>query len=140
LDQPQAAKDRELDLVLVREKVDPSACRIIDHGKFKFEQSKKKWDFGYRECDRLGGVDQYSASKEAAALAISSWRESFCGKDGHQTEHLEIATDRTGNVIGGGDWSEDRIIPDPIRALTAVEQFPSAIHKPLALGSIYSNH
>ena len=79
----------------------------------------REWDYGYRENDRLGGHDPYSASKAAAELAIASWRSSFCGHGVHQTSHLAIATVRAGNVIGGGDWSEDRIIPDAMRALAA---------------------
>ncbi len=77
----------------------------------------QEWDYGYREVDRLGGHDPYSASKAAAELAISSWRSSFCGSAAHQTSHLAIATARAGNVIGGGDWAIDRIVPDAIRAL-----------------------
>ncbi len=76
------------------------------------------WSYGYRETDQLGGHDPYSASKAAAEIAISSWRSSFCGESFlHQTKHLNIATARSGNVIGGGDWSKSRIIPDAIRAL-----------------------
>ena len=77
----------------------------------------QEWDYGYRENDQLGGHDPYSASKAAAELAIASWRSSFCGTDAHQTPHLAIATARAGNVIGGGDWAEDRIVPDAMRAL-----------------------
>ena len=76
-----------------------------------------EWIYGYRENDRLGGHDPYSASKAAAELAISSWRRSFCGEGEHQTPYLSVATARAGNVIGGGDWSSDRIIPDAMRAL-----------------------
>ena len=79
----------------------------------------REWDYGYRENDRIGGQDPYSASKAAAELAISSWRSSFCGDADHQTPHLAIATARAGNVIGGGDWAEDRIVPDAMRALGA---------------------
>jgi CDP-glucose 4,6-dehydratase len=79
----------------------------------------REWDYGYREDDKLGGHDPYSASKAAAELAISSWRSSFCGSAVHQTTHLAIATARAGNVIGGGDWAEDRIVPDAMRALAA---------------------
>ena len=79
----------------------------------------QEWIYGYRENDRLGGHDPYSASKAAAELAIASWRSSFCGGDNHQTPYLAIATARAGNVIGGGDWAEDRIVPDAIRALTS---------------------
>ena len=79
----------------------------------------QEWDYGYREGDRLGGNDPYSASKAAAELAIASWRSSFCGSGHHQIRHLAISTARAGNVIGGGDWSEDRIVPDVIRAAAA---------------------
>ena len=77
----------------------------------------QEWDHSYRECDRLGGHDPYSASKAAAEIAIESWRRSFCGKEPHQNMNIAIATARAGNVIGGGDWAEDRIMPDAIRAL-----------------------
>jgi CDP-glucose 4,6-dehydratase len=78
-----------------------------------------EWDYGYRENDRLGGHDPYSASKAAVELAIASWRASYCGHAPHQTPNLAIASARAGNVIGGGDWSEDRIVPDAMRALAA---------------------
>ena len=65
----------------------------------------------------MGGHDPYSASKAAAELAISSWRDSFCGTSKHQTSQLAIATARAGNVIGGGDWALDRLIPDVMRAI-----------------------
>ena len=84
----------------------------------------QEWIYGYRENDRLGGHDPYSASKAAAELAIASWRVSFCGKDKHQTPYLAIATARAGNVIGGGDWAEDRIVPDAMRALAAGQPVP----------------
>jgi len=77
----------------------------------------REWAYGYREPDRLGGHDPYSASKAGAEIAIASWRSSFCGSAAHQTPHLRIATARAGNVIGGGDWTADRIVPDAIRSL-----------------------
>lgn len=77
-----------------------------------------EWVFGYRETDRLGGFDPYSASKAAAELAISSWYSSFCGPLEHQNPYLRISTARAGNVIGGGDWAVDRILPDAMRALS----------------------
>lgn len=79
----------------------------------------QEWIYGYRENDRLGGHDPYSASKAAVEIAISSWRQSFCGHKAHQTPFLAISTARAGNVIGGGDWAKDRIIPDAMRALAA---------------------
>jgi CDP-glucose 4,6-dehydratase len=92
--------------------------------------ANREWDYGYREEDRLGGHDPYSASKAAAELAIASWRSSFCGSDSHQTPYLAIATARAGNVIGGGDWAEDRIVPDAMRALAAGE--PIRVRSPQA--------
>ena len=90
--------------------------------------ANREWDFGYREEDRLGGHDPYSASKAAVELAISSWRSSFCGSGDHQTPHLRIATARAGNVIGGGDWAAERIMPDVIRALVAGKPIPVRNH------------
>ena len=81
----------------------------------------REWLYGYREVDSLGGHDPYSASKAAAEIAISSWRRSFCGDRLHQTPYLRIATARSGNVIGGGDWASDRILPDAIRSLVRGE-------------------
>ena len=83
--------------------------------------ANREWCYGYRENDRLGGHDPYSASKAAAELAIASWRASFSGTAPHQSSHLAIASARAGNVIGGGDWAADRIVPDAMRACAAGE-------------------
>ncbi len=72
-----------------------------------------EWVWGYREPDMLGGPDPYSASKGAAELAIRSHIKSYFPKD---TSEVRIASARAGNVIGGGDWAVDRIIPDCIKA------------------------
>ena len=80
-----------------------------------YENNERNYSF--KEEDRLGGFDPYSASKAACELAISSWRSSFCGNNLNQTSNLSVASARAGNVIGGGDWSLDRIIPDTIRGL-----------------------
>ena len=80
-----------------------------------------EWLYGYRENDPLGGHDPYSSSKAAAELAIASWRSSFCGELPHQTPHLRVASARAGNVIGGGDWARDRIVPDAVRSLARGE-------------------
>ena len=77
-----------------------------------------EWPWGYRETDRLGGKDPYSASKGMAELAIRSYVESFF-KNSDSKVRLGIA--RAGNVIGGGDWAKDRIIPDCIRAWSSDE-------------------
>ncbi len=70
-----------------------------------------EWIWGYRENDELGGDDPYSASKGAAEIAISSYFESYFKK----SENIKIASTRAGNVIGGGDWAVDRIVPDIIK-------------------------
>ena len=95
-------------------------CAVVMVTTDKVYQNRE-WAYGYRESDRLGGHDPYSASKAAAELAISSWRASFCGDGAHQTPQLRIATARAGNVIGGGDWAADRIVPDAIRSLASCE-------------------
>ena len=77
----------------------------------------KEWHFGYRETDTLGGYDPYSASKAAAEVMISSWRNSFFNAARIEEHHVRIASARAGNVIGGGDWSKNRIVPDCIRDL-----------------------
>jgi len=75
----------------------------------------REWGWGYREIDRLGGHDPYSASKAATELVVSSFRRAF-SNDGHAPL---LATARAGNVIGGGDWSEDRLIADAVRAISS---------------------
>jgi CDP-glucose 4,6-dehydratase len=72
----------------------------------------REWLWGYRETDPLGGNDPYSASKAGAELVVQSYRKSFFSSGGPL-----LASARAGNVIGGGDWSEDRLIPDAARAI-----------------------
>ncbi|WP_187374551.1 MULTISPECIES: CDP-glucose 4,6-dehydratase [Bacteroides] len=75
---------------------------------------------GYKETDPFGGYDPYSSSKGACEIAIQSWRRSFFNPIDYGKKHaVSIASVRAGNVIGGGDWAKDRIIPDCIRALEA---------------------
>lgn len=76
-----------------------------------------EWDWGYRETDRLGGHDPYSSSKACCELAISSWHRAFFQQD--KLYRKRVASARAGNVIGGGDWATDRIVPDCIRAIEA---------------------
>jgi len=73
----------------------------------------QEWTWGYREIDRLGGHDPYSASKAAAELVVASYRKSFF----HSERNIAVATARAGNVIGGGDWSDCRLVPDVVRAI-----------------------
>jgi len=84
------------------------------------------WIWGYRENDRLGGRDPYSGSKGAAELIYSSFERSYF----QNVRHLGTATVRAGNVIGGGDWAQDRIIPDCIRAIELDK--PLEIRNPMA--------
>lgn len=81
-----------------------------------YENKEQIW--GYRENEPMGGYDPYSSSKGAAEIAISSWRRSFFNpKDYGTKHHVAMASVRAGNVVGGGDWAKDRIIPDCIRAI-----------------------
>lgn len=77
----------------------------------------REWDWGYRENDRLGGHDPYSASKAAVELLVASYRKAFFAAPNAPL----LASARAGNVIGGGDWSEDRLIPDLVRAVSSGE-------------------
>lgn len=81
-----------------------------------YENKEQLW--GYRENEPMGGYDPYSSSKGAAEIAINSWRRSFFNPaDYGKKHHISIASVRAGNVIGGGDWALDRIIPDCIKAI-----------------------
>ena len=83
-----------------------------------YENKEQIW--GYRENEPMGGYDPYSSSKGAAEIAINSWRRSFFNPaDYGKKHHVALASVRAGNVIGGGDWALDRIIPDCIRAIEA---------------------
>lgn len=74
---------------------------------------------GYREGDALGGHDPYSASKACAEIVSASYRSSFLGSDDGRGHAVALATARAGNVVGGGDWSDDRLIPDLVRSAVA---------------------
>lgn len=94
-----------------------------------YENKEQIW--GYRENEPMGGYDPYSSSKGAAEIAISSWRRSFFNPNNYDRHGKSIASVRAGNVIGGGDWALDRIIPDCIRALEAGN--PIEIRSPKAI-------
>ena len=95
-----------------------------------YENKEQIW--GYRENEPMGGYDPYSSSKGAAEIAISSWRRSFFNPaDYGKKHHVSLASVRAGNVIGGGDWALDRIIPDCIKAIEAGE--PIAIRNKKAV-------
>jgi CDP-glucose 4,6-dehydratase len=90
-----------------------------------------EWTYAYRENDRLGGYDPYSASKACAELLIDSYRNSFFNIKDYNRHFKGIAVARAGNVIGGGDWSKDRLIPDIVRSL--MENQPVIIRNPNAI-------
>ncbi|RED83980.1 CDP-glucose 4,6-dehydratase [Cohnella phaseoli] len=81
----------------------------------------KEWVWGYRENESLGGYDPYSNSKACSELATSSYRNSFFHPDKCEEHGVLLASARAGNVIGGGDWAKDRLVPDCVRALLAEE-------------------
>ena len=91
-------------------------CAVILITSDKVYQNKNI-TYAYCEDDTLGGIDPYSSSKAAMELLVSSWKKSYCGINRHQSNNLSIATVRSGNVIGGGDWAEDRLVPDIIKSL-----------------------
>jgi CDP-glucose 4,6-dehydratase len=91
----------------------------------------QEWEWPYRETDRLGGYDPYSNSKACAELVAAAYRSSFFNPARYSEHKVALATVRAGNVIGGGDWSEDRLIPDIIRAFS--NQSPVRIRSPRAV-------
>ena len=94
----------------------PGKCTVIVITTDKVYENKEQ-DILYREEDILGGYDPYSASKACTELLVNSFRNSFFNTAEYGVHRKSIATARAGNVIGGGDWSQDRIIPDIVRSL-----------------------
>ena len=93
--------------------------------------ANREWLWGYRETDRLGGHDPYSASKGMAELAIASYRETFFPPHRYEEHGVAIASVRAGNVIGGGDFADFRLVPDCMKALMAGK--PIGIRNPLSI-------
>ena len=92
----------------------------------------KEWIYGYREIDPMGGYDPYSNSKGCSELVTSSYRNSFFNPEAYgKTHKIALASARAGNVIGGGDWSVDRLVPDCVKSLTKNEVIK--IKRPLAV-------
>jgi CDP-glucose 4,6-dehydratase len=100
-------------------------CRNVDsvHTMVMITSDKcydnKEWVWGYRENDPMGGFDPYSASKGSAELVIASYRNSFFHTNKFESHGKSLSSVRAGNVIGGGDWAKDRIVPDCVRSLMA---------------------
>jgi len=116
-------------LEAVRKTNSVKVCIIVTSDKC---YENKEWVYSYREIDPMGGYDPYSSSKGCAELITATYRKAFCKPNSyHQTNNIALSSVRAGNVIGGGDWGEDRIIPDCIRALSKGETIlirnPSAI-------------
>jgi CDP-glucose 4,6-dehydratase len=87
----------------------------------------REWEWGYRENEPMGGYDPYSNSKGCAELVVSAYRRSFFNSN----DTAAVASARAGNVVGGGDWAEDRLIPDILRAFE--KQQPVIIRNPLSI-------
>lgn len=94
----------------VKATVTKKCCVILITSDKCYEN--KEWVWGYRETDQMGGADPYSASKGATELLISSYVRSYFAK----SDTIRVATARAGNVIGGGDWATDRLVPDSMKA------------------------
>ncbi len=91
----------------------------------------REWPWGYRENEPMGGYDPYSNSKGCAELVTSGYRSSFFNADNYAEHGVALGSGRAGNVIGGGDWAEDRLIPDMLRAIGRGE--PVLIRNPDAI-------
>ncbi|MCD1259520.1 CDP-glucose 4,6-dehydratase [Paenibacillus athensensis] len=91
----------------------------------------QEWVWGYRENEALGGYDPYSSSKACSELVTSAYRNSFFHPDQYELHRVAVASARAGNVIGGGDWAQDRLIPDIIHSL--VNRQPIIIRNPQAI-------
>lgn len=90
----------------------------------------REWIWGYREADAMGGFDPYSNSKGCAELVTASFRNSFFHPAKYEQHGVALASVRAGNVIGGGDWAQDRLVPDTIKALS--KRHPVSIRNPHA--------
>lgn len=108
----------------------PSARAVVNITSDKCYENKE-WLWGYRETESLGGYDPYSSSKACAELVSAAYRNSYFNPARHAEHRVALATARAGNVIGGGDWALDRLIPDIMRAIIAGE--PVRIRSPHAI-------
>lgn len=94
----------------------PSVKAVVNVTSDKCYENRE-WDWGYRENEAMGGFDPYSNSKGCAELVTAAYRNSYFHADKYQEHGVALASGRAGNVIGGGDWAEDRLIPDVMRAI-----------------------
>ena len=112
-------------LEAVRQTASVKAVVVITSDKC---YENREWVWGYRENEAMGGYDPYSNSKGCAELVTAAYRQSFFNMAGHK---VAVASARAGNVIGGGDWAADRLIPDMVRAVS--ENRPVLIRNPHAI-------
>ena len=112
-------------LEAVRATAKPCAVVVVTSDKC---YENREHVFGYREDEAMGGHDPYSMSKGATELVVASWRRSFFDPARLAKHGVAVASARAGNVVGGGDWAEDRIVPDCVRALSRGE--PIAVRNP----------
>ena len=112
----------------VRRVASVRVCQVVTSDKC---YENREWVYAYRENDPLGGYDPYSSSKGCAELAVSAYRRSFFAAEGAGPAGTSLASVRAGNVIGGGDWAQDRILPDCVRALQRGE--PVLVRNPHAV-------
>jgi len=108
----------------------PSVRAIVNVTTDKCYENKE-WHWGYRENEPMGGYDPYSNSKGCSELVTSAYRNSFFNPNKYNDHKVALASVRAGNVIGGGDWAEDRLIPDFIRAISKGEKLK--IRSPYAI-------
>jgi CDP-glucose 4,6-dehydratase len=111
-------------------RLEGARCSVVVATSDKCYENRE-WVFGYREEDALGGHDVYSMSKGAAELVVASYRRSFFNPACLASHGVAVATARAGNVIGGGDWSTDRLFPDVLAALS--KDSPAAVRNPRAV-------
>jgi len=104
------------------------ACVIVSSDKC---YENREWPWGYRENEAMGGYDPYSASKGCTELVTAAYRNSYFNPRQHAEHGVAVGSGRAGNVIGGGDWAADRLVPDLLRAFehgeTAVIRHPGAV-------------
>jgi CDP-glucose 4,6-dehydratase len=108
----------------------PSVKAVVNVTSDKCYENKE-WAWGYRENEAFGGYDPYSNSKACAELVTAGYRSSFFNPEKYAEHGVALASGRAGNVIGGGDWAEDRLIPDMVRAIAAGK--PVRIRSPHAI-------
>jgi len=99
----------------------PSVKAVVNVTTDKCYENKE-WHWGYRENEPMGGYDPYSNSKGCSELVTSAYRNSYFNPATYETHGVAVASARAGNVIGGGDWADDRLIPDFIRAISKGEK------------------